>query len=665
MPLGIDIGGTFTDFVLIQDGRLVIHKLPSTPHDIAEAFLQGVSDLGEAALRTPIVHGTTVATNALLERKGARTALITTRGFRDVLEIGRQTRPDIYALEPRRLAPLAPQELRFEVDERVDHLGNVLTPLDEGSLPGIIDELRRRNVESVAVSLLFSFLYDGHERTIAQLLRDAGFSVSASSVVLPEFREYERTSTTVVNAYVSPVLERYLAQLEERLPEQAGPLRIMQSNGGLISTETAKAAAARTVLSGPAAGVVGAAYMAGISGYLDAISFDMGGTSTDVSLVAGRMRETTETVIGGAPIRLPMLDIHTVGAGGGSIARVDAGGALRVGPESAGADPGPACYGKGDQVTVTDAHLLLGRLHPERFLDGRMTLNEGRARDRLGTLAQQMGLDPIAAAWGILRVANASMEKAIRVISVERGFDPRRFTLVAFGGAGPLHACDLADALSIPRVLVPRYPGVLSALGMLAADIMKDYSQTVMWAVPAAVEDGFVRQIAMGFRSLAARGWQEIIDEGYGRETAQVLTALDMRYAGQSYELVVPFDAASTSDLNGRFHAAHRERFGYSMPGEPVEIVNLRLKMIGQVQRPSFPPEPPGPEDASDAVLEERQVYLRLEPLQTKVYRRDALRPGHLTPGPALIEQMDATTVVPPGWTGKVDGVRNLVLERG
>ena len=663
MPLGIDIGGTFTDFVLIQDGRLTVHKLPSTPHDHAGAFLEGVSGLGEAALRTPIVHGTTVATNTLLERKGARTALITTKGFRDILEIGRQTRPYLYALEPRRPAPLVPRELRFEVDERVDYQGNVLRALDESALDGIIDELRRQGVESVAVSLLFSFLRDGHERIIARRLQDAGFFVSASSSVLPEFREYERTSTTVVNAYVSPVLERYLTRLEEQLPAAAGPLRIMQSNGGLISTQTAKAAAARTVLSGPAAGVVGAAYMAGISGYVDAISFDMGGTSTDVSLVAGRMRETTETVIAGAPIRLPMLDIHTVGAGGGSIARLDAGGALRVGPESAGADPGPACYGKGDQVTVTDAQLVLGRLDARHFLGGRMVLDEWRARDRLADLARKMGIDPVDAAWGILRVASANMEKAIRVISVERGYDPRRFTLVAFGGAGPLHACDLADALGIPRVLVPRYPGVLSALGMLAADIMKDYSQTVMWKVPAVVEDGFVRQIAMGFRSLAARGWLEIIAEGYGRETAEVLTALDMRYAGQSYELVVPFDAASTSDLTGRFHATHRERFGYSMPGEPIEIVNLRMKMLGRVQRPSFPQEPLGPEDAAGALLEERHVGFP-EPLATKVYTRDELRPGNLVHGPALLVQMDATTVIPPGWQGKVDGVRNLVLER-
>src|SRR3990172_2544923 len=375
MPVGVDIGGTFTDFVLIREGQLTIHKLPSTPQDHSLAFLAGLEELGDPALAGPIVHGTTVATNALLERKGARTALVTTRGFRDVLAIGRQTRPALYALEPRRPPPLVPGEFRFEVDERIDYQGQVLKALDTGALDSLVEALRAGGAESVAVCLLFSFLYPEHERQIAERLRGAGFSVSPSYLVLPEFREYERTSTTVVNPYVSPILEGYLTHLQERLPAQAGPLRIMQSNGGLITAGAAKAAAARTVLSGPAAGVVGAAYMAGLSGYRDIISFDMGGTSTDVALVPGRLRETNEAVIGGVPIHLPMLDIHTVGAGGGSIARLDAGGALRVGPESAGADPGPACYGVGDQITVTDAHLLLGRLHPDQFLGGRMRLD--------------------------------------------------------------------------------------------------------------------------------------------------------------------------------------------------------------------------------------------------------------------------------------------------
>ncbi len=663
MGLGVDIGGTFTDFVLIADGQLQVHKLPSTPDDHARAFLAGLDDLATTATAGPVVHGTTVATNALLERKGAKTALITTKGFKDVLEIGRQHRPDLYALEPRRTPPLVPADLRFEVAERVDYQGAVLTPLDSSGLPEIIAALRREGVESVAVCLLFSFLHPQHEQAIVAAIHPAGFSVSASHLILPEFREYERASTTTVNAYVSPVMERYLSNLQHQLPAELGPLRVMQSNGGTITAEAAKAVAARTVLSGPAAGVVGAAYMAGLSGYTDIISFDMGGTSTDVALVPSRLRETTEATIGGLPVCLPMLDIHTVGAGGGSIARRDAGGALRVGPESAGADPGPACYGKGEHVTVTDAHVVLGRILPEYFLGGRMTLDAARAADLTAGLGETLDLDATKTANGIIQVANTSMEKAIRVISVERGFDPRRFTLVAFGGAGPLHACDLAEALGIPRVLVPLYPGVLSALGMQAADVMKDYSQTVMWQTPEQPDDAFLRQVATGFRELAARGWQEITDEGVPRQQVQVLTAMDMRYTGQSFELTIPFEDLSTGDLTARFHATHSDRFGYSQPGEPVEIVNLRLKLIGRTQRPGLPKATPGPTDASEAVIDRRMVWFN-EPHQASIYDRARLHAGHTIAGPAVVTQLDTTTAVPPGWAARVDPIGNLVLER-
>jgi len=663
MGLGVDIGGTFTDFVLVAGGVLRIHKTPTTPSDHAEAFLQGMADLGPAALQGPLVHGTTVVTNTLLERKGARTALVTTKGFRDVLEIGRQARPSLYALEPTKPAPLVPAALRFEVDERVDYQGEVLRPLDQASLGPLVEALKAAGVESVAVCLLFSFLRPDHERIVAAALQEAGFPVSASYLILPEFREYERTSTTVVNAYVTPVMERYLTQLEQRLPPEAGPLRIMQSNGGTITAAAAKAAAARTTLSGPAAGVVGAAYTAGLSGFRDLITFDMGGTSTDVSLVPGRLRETNEAVIAGAPVRLPMLDIHTVGAGGGSIAWIDAGGALRSGPESAGADPGPACYGRGDHVTVTDAHLLLGRIQPDQFLGGRMRLDAERPARLMEALGRRIGLDAAETARGVLRVANANMEKAIRVISVERGSDPRRFTLVAFGGAGPLHACDLAEALAIPRVLAPRHPGVLSALGMLAADVMKDYSRTVMWPLPEPMGDAFARRLAAVFRDLAARGWQEIAGEGLPRESVQVLTALDMRYAGQSFELVVPFDDLSTGDLMGRFHAAHKERFGYSMPGDPVEVVNLRMKLLGAVQRPALPREAPGGSDPFAALRGERPVWFT-EPLPARIYDRERLHAGNVIPGPAIINQLDATTVINPGWTGRVDAAGSLILER-
>lgn len=664
MPLGVDIGGTFTDLVLLVDGRTVIHKVPSTPADHAQGFLAGLQDLGAEAGGAAVIHGTTVATNALLERKGARTALITTAGFKDLLAIGRQARPALYALEPDRPPPLVPDELCHEIDERVDYRGQVVRPLDPAALAPLMQRLREQGVESVAICLLFSFLRPEHEQLAEEAAKAAGFSVSPSYLILPEFREYERASTTVANAFVSPVMEQYLSRLEERLPPEGGPLRVMQSNGGIITAAAARSAAARTVLSGPAAGVVGAAYMAGLSGYLDIISLDMGGTSTDVSLVPGRLRETTETVIGGVPIRLAMLDIHSVGAGGGSIARLDAGGALRVGPESAGADPGPACYGVGSDITVTDAHLYLGRLHRDQFLGGRMRLDPARTEKLIGELGRRARLEPERLAAGVLRVANANMEKAIRVISVERGFDPRRFTLVAFGGAGPLHGCDLAEALDIPRVLVPRSPGVLSALGLLAADVMKDYTKTVMWPVEGQLEDDFVRQIALGFRDLATRGWEDMDQEGLPRSQVHVLTAMDMRYVGQSFELVVPFDELSTADLVGRFHSVHRERFGYSRPGEPVEIVNLRLKLIGQVQRPVFSHQEPGAPNPSGALLGEREVWFG-KPLAAKVYDRDTLHAGNLIAGPAIVVQMDATTAVPPGWAGRVDVVGNLVLERG
>jgi N-methylhydantoinase A len=663
MPIGVDIGGTFTDLVVLANGQLTIHKVPTTPDDHARGMLAGLEELAGAVTQGPVVHGATVATNALLERKGARTALVTTKGFRDVLEIGRQARPNLYDLEPQRPAPLVPRELRLEVDERVDHTGRVLRPLTAEAIDAVVAELRRLGAESVAVCLLFSFLHPEHEAAIADRLEAAGFSVSASHRILPEFREYERTATTVANAFVTPVMSRYLTNLEAKLPAHLGPLRVMQSNGGVITAQAAKQAAARTILSGPAAGVVGAAYMAGLSGYTDLITLDMGGTSTDVALVPGRLRETSEAVVGGIPVRLPMLDIHTVGAGGGSIARADTGGALRVGPESAGADPGPACYGKGEYVTVTDAHLLLGRMHPAQFLGGRIPLDRDRAATLMDRLAQTMGVSTERAAAGVLRVANATMEKAVRVISIERGYDPRRFTLVAFGGAGPLHACELAEALGILRVLAPRAPGVLSALGMLAADVMKDYSQTVMLRLPEVVDDATVRRVAMGFRGLAQRGWTEVIAEGLPKENVQVHTALDMRYVGQSFELTVPFDDTSTGDFKGRFHAAHRERFGYAMPGEPVEIVNLRLKMLGAVQRPNFPQEPPAGPDPSPAATGSRPVWFG-GMVNAAVYQRDLLQPGNVVTGPAIVVQMDATTAVPPGWAGRVDGVRNLVLER-
>ena len=524
--IGIDTGGTFTDFIWVdKEGRLRLYKEPSTPDDPSRAVLAGLA-VGGAPAAADVVHGSTVATNALLQRRGAPTALVATAGFADVLEIGRQDRPDLYALVPQKPPPLVPRQWRFEVRERVGADGQVVMPLDEASLAEVVERVAAAGVESVAVCLLFSFLRPEHEQHVGAALRARlpGVHVSLSSDILPEYREYERTATTVINATVAPLMGRYLARLAEQLTPRR--LAVMQSNGGIISAALAGAQAARTALSGPAGGVVGARFVAasagpGGAGYTDLITFDMGGTSTDVALCAGRAPTTTGGSIAGLPLRLPLIDIHTVGAGGGSLAYLDAGGALQVGPQSAGAWPGPACYhadyeawrrltdedrpptaadttgeeGSWGQVpgarvehsspgtwnlepgtfcTVTDANLVLGRLDAERFLGGQMALHEASALAAVGALAAEMGSTVEGAALAIMRVANAAMERAIRRVSVERGHDPRRFTLLAFGGGGPLHACELAEALGIPRVLVPPTPGVLSALGMLAAAPARD-----------------------------------------------------------------------------------------------------------------------------------------------------------------------------------------------
>lgn len=657
--VGVDTGGTFTDFVLLRDGDLTVHKVLSTPVDPASAILQGLEELNVHRDLGVLVHGSTVATNAVLERKGVKTGLITTDGFRDVLEIGRQTRPKLYLIRVEREPALVSRDLRVEVTERLNELGDVLIPLDAGSVDAAIDALKQANVQSVAVCLLFSFANPDHERVVTRAARAAGFHVSASSEVLPEFREYERTSTVVLNAYVAPIMDRYLGRLEQALPVGA-PLRIMQSNGGSISAATARQEAARTLLSGPAAGVVGAAYVAGAAGFERSISFDMGGTSTDVALIDGGITETTDGSIGGHPTKLPMIDIHTVGAGGGSIAWFDSGGALRVGPRSAGADPGPAAYGRGgSEPTVTDANVVLGRLIPEAFLGGGMLLDRESALTAVGEIAGRLGSSAEEAALGIVRVANANMEAAIRVISVERGHDPRRFTLVAFGGAGPLHACELAAALRIPRVLVPSTPGVLSALGMLAADVLKDYVQTVMVSSDDAA--GTVEPI---FAELEQRGQQDLLREGVAQDHIVIERYLDLRYVGQSYELLVPYEGDLARSLSG-FHAAHDRRFGYSDPRERVQVVNVRLKARGIAQRPEIDRIAVDP-NATAAPVEWRPVVFTGAAVvhDTPIFDRTTLAPGSTISGPAIITQYDTTTVLPPGWRLTVDATRSLVAEQ-
>ena len=657
--VGVDTGGTFTDIVWFEAGELRVHKVLSTPEDPSKAILEGLKALGTSDELDALVHGSTVATNAVLEHRGARTGLITTAGFRDVLEIGRQTRPKLYDLRQEKEPPLVPRERRVEVVERLNERGEVMTELDEESLEKAIQALQDEEVESVAICLLFSFTNPKHEQEVAKAAKSLGVPISVSSEVVPEFREFERTSTVVLNAYVAPVMGRYLEKLETSLPDNL-PFRVMQSNGGSISSQTARQNAARTLLSGPAAGVVGAAFVAGASGFDKVISFDTGGTSSDVALIDGELSETTEGKVGGYPCKLPMIDIHTVGAGGGSVAWFDAGGALRVGPKSAGAEPGPAAYGNGgEEATLTDANVVLGRLLPDNFLGGEMTLQKDAAKKAVAKVAKRLGTSSENAALGIVRVANANMEAAVRVITVERGVDQRECTLVAFGGAGPLQACELASALSIPRVLIPNTAGVLSALGMLAADVKKDYVQTIMLSADEA--QGEVEET---FAGLYEQGKGELKHEGFGEEEMGLEPFLDLRYQGQSFELVVPYEG-SVGDAVRAFHNAHEQRFGHSNEEERVQVVNARLKAKASAEKPELPSEEVSEYDAEPSSVQE-VVFERegeVERLEAGIFERDTLKPGAHFEGPAIVTQYDTTTVIPPGWRAEVDAVKNLIIE--
>ncbi|MHB8576866.1 MAG: hydantoinase/oxoprolinase family protein, partial [Dehalococcoidia bacterium] len=606
-----------------------------------------------------VVHGSTVATNALLERHGARTALITTAGFRDAIVIGRQARRDMYALEPTRPEPLIPADRRFEARERIGSNGAVLTPLDDAQIDLLIEQVAASNAESVAVCLLFSFLHPDHERRIAEALRGRGLFVSASVDVLPEYREFERTSTTAVNAFVSPIMSRYLDRLQIDLRTVGvGRLSVMQSDGGSMAAETAGGLAVRTVLSGPAGGVAGAFAAALTAGFPDVITFDMGGTSTDVSLCPGRILYRTDLSVDGLPVRTPAVDIHTVGAGGGSIGFIDAGGALQVGPRSAGADPGPACYGRGEEPTVTDAQLTLGRLQPDHFLGGRMRIDAEAGRRAIQRLAGPGGFRTAeSAASAVVRVANANMERAIRVISVERGYDPRRFSLLAFGGAGPIHACDLAEALRIPRVIIPPHPGVLSAFGMIVADVTRDYVMPVMSRIDGVELAG---ALIVRFGELETVGRAELAASRHDMAAAVVERSLDMRYAGQSYEVSVDAPTLKPADWERDFHEGHSRRYGHSHPSRPVEIVNARVRLRIPRQRPDVAPDAVAGGKAAPIGIAGVWFGRRV---RTPIFRRDALRPGASLSGPAIIVQMDTTTVVNPGWQLAADPVGNLIME--
>jgi len=589
-------------------------------------------------------YGSTVATNALLERRGARVVLVTTRGFEDVLEIGRQTRPELYTLEPHRPAPLVPASRRIGARERVRADGRVEMALGERDLHHVLAAVRRLRPQAVAICLLHSYRNPTHEKRLTRALRTSGAHLTASHQLLREYREYERLATTVVNAYVGPLMTAHIERLEATA---RGGVRVMQSNGGLVGGATAAAEPVRTVLSGPAGGVAGAADRARRAGFSRVVTLDMGGTSTDVSLVDGEPAHRSETHVAGLPVRVPAVDIHTVGAGGGSLARVDAGRALRVGPESAGADPGPACYGRGTLPTVTDAHLVLGRLVESEFLGGEMRLNVARARAALGSLAQRLGGSVESAAAGVVAVVTAAMERALRVITVERGHDPRTFTLVAFGGAGGLHAADLARALGMRRVYVPRHPGLLSAWGVLAAEPIRDFTRTLRQVAPPE------RVIVRGLRELADAARSAMRGEGVARPILE--PALDVRYAGQSYELTVPFAPA----WRRAFHARHRQLFGHAAPELPLEVVTLRLRARGE--RLHLPRETsPRP---TVRQLARRPVVFDGRPRPTAVHRRDDLRIGVPVRGPAVICEYSATTIAPPGWHLIVDRLGGLVLE--
>jgi N-methylhydantoinase A len=651
LTIAIDTGGTFTDCVYRVGEQIEVLKVPSTPDDPARAIVEAVKQIAArvGAAQIEVRHGTTVATNALLERKGARVAFVTTEGFEDTLAIGRQARPNLYDWNEHRPAPLA--EFCFGVAERVGPDGAVLLrPSPEG-----LAELRRRvkssGAESVAVSLLFSFAHSDHERLVAEALRPLGLPLSLSHEILPEFREYERAATVTLNAYLAPRMQTYLRELSKKMKAHGTGLKVMQSSGGILSVEAAAREPVRTILSGPAGGAIGALSVARRAGIARVLSFDMGGTSTDVALLDAEREPTTsvEGEVAGIPVRVPMLDIHTAGAGGGSLAWIDAAGALQVGPQSAGADPGPACYGRGDRATVTDANVVLGRLHPEHFLGGATRLDSARARSAVEQIRASSGFASVeAAAEGIIRVANVRMESALRRVSVERGNDPRDFALLAFGGAGPLHACALAEALRIRRVIVPAAPGALSALGILDADLRREFSRTVMLAPRDS-------KIVEAFRELEAEARAMFRAEGLRPVLAR---SADVRYRGQGFELRVDWGAEAVA----RFHALHAKAYGYADPARTVEIVTLRVQAVVRSERVAVKAKPIRRGDGARARLASHRAFDGGRWRAASLYDRSRMVSGDRIAGPSVVAELSSTTYLPPGWSATVDGSDNLVL---
>ena len=705
MRIGVDTGGTFTDCVVLKASRIEIRKVFSTPEDATGGILEGVRRLaGNSRRRRPtLIHGTTVGTNSVLERRGAPVALVTTAGFEDLIEIGRQNRPRLYDLNVRRDPALVPRTLRWGAKERTAADGKLLARPDAAELARLRRAVKRSRAESVAICFLFSFANSANERSVARALRDLGLPLSVSHEILPEFREYERLSTVVINAFLAPRLGQYLGRLDreakrwfglgrppaggkqqnarlqnarQQKKKSSAPIFIMQSSGGIATAARAAREPVRTILSGPAGGVVATRWLADRLGIRRVISFDMGGTSTDVCLLDGPARTTHETTLGGLPVAVPVLDVHSVGAGGGSLARLDAGGALRVGPESSGAVPGPICYGRGGtQPAVTDAHLLLGRLDPECFLGGEFPLDaqatqrgfekflHGRDGTRKGRQASRM--TPLELAQGIVAVSNATMEKALRVISIERGHDPREFSLVCYGGAGGLHAAELARSLGLEQVLVPQNPGTFSAMGILLSDIVKDLSQSVLLPVASAGKQTQSSRSQKLFENLERRlarleqvARAELRRDQMPDGPVKVARRLDIRYAGQSYELSVPF----TRQFGELFHREHEKAYGYRDTARPLEIVNLRIRLVIPTRKPRLQQERVARNAGGGLIVKKTTAWFGGRRHQTPFYNRDALRPGARFRGPAVVVEYSSTVVVPPGFVCRVDKYHNLVI---
>jgi N-methylhydantoinase A len=679
--IGVDTGGTFTDFVFESAGTLQLFKVPSTPDDPSRAITEGLQRIIQAignAVSVEVVHGTTVGTNALLQRRGARTALVTTGGFEDVIEIGRQARPELYNLQAVKPPPLVATEFRFGVNERVAANGEILEPLRSVEVKELFEKIRRANCESIAVSLLFSFVEPRHEKMIAAELTKLGVPLSVSHQVLPEYREYERTSTVVVNAFLQPLMGTYLRRLVKSVvPKDVSPshqstkhkdqspafqLRVMQSSGGSISADAAADEPVRTILSGPAGGVVGALNAGRTAGFDNIITFDMGGTSTDVALCDREgMRLTNESIVAGVPVAIPMMDIHTVGAGGGSIARVDEGGSLRVGPESAGADPGPACYGRSLLPTVTDAHAVLGHFPGNSLLGGDFKLNQERSLQALETLAAEISaaakrkINHVEAALGILDVVTTNMERALRHISVERGHDPRDFTLIPFGGAGGLHAVELARALRIPRVLLPASPGALSAVGVLLADVVKEQSRTVMIEVAGDTSG----KLDSTFRAMEKEATAILRREGFAPAKQKHERSLAARYKGQSFELQIK---TTKGNIAAAFHRAHRSRYGYAQERNVVEIVSVRLRSLGLVQKISTKRFPNRGSSRFVKPHGSVETYFERKKVRAAVYRREQLVAGARLRVPCVVTEYSGTTIVPAGVNASVTRYGDLLI---